>query len=451
MLKRIVKLFVYLSIALYAVAAIWLDGFVALPPAPEPQTPVMSLSQSLERASIIESPSDALDIRLSLFANATQRIDVVYHNVKWDPSSQQFFMGLVSAANRGVEVTIILDSLMGGLPNRIALALHSHPHINVYYYGKPTVRDISSWNNRLHDKFVVVDETYALMGGRNIADKYFAPAHYDGAISHDRDVFIVNDIKDPNSGLAQLSYYVHQLLKSPYTVALEQPSKPGFDRTPFNSILLSPPRALQDWVRETLPVDSITLVHNPITAGFKSPQVASTLHALVADAEHSVLLQSPYIVPTTGIYQAIDDLASHVDVRFITNSTSSTPNFPAYSAYLNHKPRLLEKGITVYEYLHPADSIHGKSLLIDDRFSVIGSFNLDPRSLYLSTESMLIIEGEMFAQQLKSQLKRIQNQSMKLTRYSTDDEHARTQQAPWYKIWFLNICRVIGKPFELLL
>ena len=51
-------------------------------------------------------------------------------------------------------------------------------------------------------------------------------------------------------------------------------------------------------------------------------------------------------------------------------------------------------------------SMHVKSMVVDDRTSYIGSFNMDPRSTNLNTEEGLIIEDEQFAQMLKDDILR---------------------------------------------
>ena len=50
-------------------------------------------------------------------------------------------------------------------------------------------------------------------------------------------------------------------------------------------------------------------------------------------------------------------------------------------------------GINIWEY-EGGYSYHGKSILIDDDLSVIGSFNMDMRSAYLDTELMLVIRSK---------------------------------------------------------
>ena len=55
--------------------------------------------------------------------------------------------------------------------------------------------------------------------------------------------------------------------------------------------------------------------------------------------------------------------------------------------YARNRNRILNTGIDIWEY-EGGYSYHGKSILIDDDLSVIGSFNMDMRSTYLDTELM---------------------------------------------------------------
>lgn len=82
-------------------------------------------------------------------------------------------------------------------------------------------------------------------------------------------------------------------------------------------------------------------------------------------------------------------------MEYLTNSMASSPNYPAFSAYSSQRAKFLATGVEIYEY-QSTDSIHGKSCVADGRISVVGSFNLDDRSLYIDTESVLIIDSPEF-------------------------------------------------------
>mgnify|MGYP000146392303 FL=1 len=62
----------------------------------------------------------------------------------------------------------------------------------------------------------------------------------------------------------------------------------------------------------------------------------------------------------------------------------------------------------VHEYLGP-HSNHTKAVLIDDRLSIVGSYNLDMRSTYQDTELMLAIDSEALSAELREEIDREQN------------------------------------------
>ena len=95
----------------------------------------------------------------------------------------------------------------------------------------------------------------------------------------------------------------------------------------------------------------------------------------------------------------------------LTNSLASSPNLPAFSAYLWNRTELASSGLRIYEY-QSSDSIHGKSVLIDDRLSAVGSWNLDERSVDIDTEVMLVIDSAPFQQLLRARQDEIMAQSL---------------------------------------
>ena len=107
--------------------------------------------------------------------------------------------------------------------------------------------------------------------------------------------------------------------------------------------------------------------------------------------------------PHSEALAALTRLAKQGHVEYLTNSMASSPNYPAFSAYSSQRAKFLATGVEIYEY-QSTDSIHGKSCVADGRISVVGSFNLDDRSLYIDTESVLIIDSPEFFAQLNAEL-----------------------------------------------
>ena len=105
-------------------------------------------------------------------------------------------------------------------------------------------------------------------------------------------------------------------------------------------------------------------------------------------------------------------------MRILTNSLSSTDNIEAFSGYQSDREALLKTGIRIFEIrpdakirekimtgelqdvlIHkPIFGHHAKSMVIDNETTVIGTFNLDPRSANLNTECIVIVNSNKIAQ-----------------------------------------------------
>jgi len=177
-----------------------------------------------DRAVLVEEPQDAFARRVEVIRTAQSTLDVCYHCVKSGETTECFFAELLRAADRGVRVRVLLDGTVGGLSgarSNIALALRAHPNIEYRIYNPVDLLRPWEWNALLHDKFILADDRMLLLGGRNIGDEYFAPPGYEGAVTYDRDVLVLNDLAGtPDSSesvTAQAKIYMDTLWDAPET------------------------------------------------------------------------------------------------------------------------------------------------------------------------------------------------------------------------------------------
>jgi phosphatidylserine/phosphatidylglycerophosphate/cardiolipin synthase-like enzyme len=139
---------------------------------------------------------------------------------------------------------------------------------------------------------------------------------------------------------------------------------------------------------------------------------------LIKQAKSTIEIQSPYLI-TTKLGQGLlkDAVSRGVKVRILTNSLSSTDNLEAFSGYQRDRKKILELGVKIYEFRPdaaerykmmtgalqekinyvPIFGLHAKSMVVDGKITVIGTFNLDPRSANLNTECVTIINSEKLA------------------------------------------------------
>lgn len=146
-----------------------------------------------------------------------------------------------------------------------------------------------------------------------------------------------------------------------------------------------------NWETETLQTNEVALLSGDCTAWNKEPMLLNTLTTLMQKGEQNIVLQTPYMICNQAMYNALKKVTDNVQVQVITNAPQSGANPWGCADYLNHRDDILETGVDICEW-NGSFSMHTKTILIDDRISIIGSFNWDMRSAYLDTEMMLLID-----------------------------------------------------------
>lgn len=393
----------------------------------------------VDRVALAESPSEGFDSRLHILDEATERIDVSYYAIHMGESADLFLGALLDAADRGVQVRILVDAQSGGLTRShsdYAAALGAHPNIELKVYNPIDLLKPWTWNGRLHDKYILVDDRLLLLGGRNIGDQYFGAEGYEKGLSLDRDVLVYNTAWDEareDSVLFRVREYMDALWDSAEVRQIfPEDTGNGAEKR----------RALQknyaqfradhaalfdhsgdDYEAWTYPANRISFIHNDTQASVKEPKVGYTLGQLLLSAEDSVTMQSPYIILDPMLRDLLEQLGENaVDARVLTNSVGTSPNPIGCAAYCGDRKEILESGLALWEY-QGEDSIHAKSYVIDDRMTVVGSYNLDPRSAYLNTELLLVIDSPAFTAHFEEIQDAYFRQSLQVTargEYQTD-------------------------------
>ena len=380
-----------------------------------------------DRALLVEAPQDAFSRRVEVIRAAQRTLDVTYHCVKTGETTDCFFAELVKAADRGVQVRVLLDGAVGGFTGEhkhLDLALLAHPNIQYRAYNPIRLLKPWQWNVRLHDKFILADDAMLMLGGRNIGDEYFDPPAYEGRVTHDRDVVVLNTAAgsvNNRSVTGQVRAYMDLLWSAPET---DVPRPLTGRKLETGQAELDRLRQLSaqweaDWPDYYLPAvpaeelavetRQITLLRNPLGTFKKEPTLGADLTRLLQNCT-SIRIQTPYATASRGTLAALSHIARDAQVDFLTNSRASTPNLPAFSAYYSRRQKFLDTGVTLHEY-QSTDSIHGKSCVADSHLSVVGSYNLDDRSIYIDTESVLVLDSPAFYEVLNGCLDHLFAQS----------------------------------------
>lgn len=421
-----------------------------------------SLSQELEAVSdslksktgvyVLEDGESAMISRAWLAEYAEETINIQYFIFSTDNIGLIACDYLVRAADRGVQVNILVDDIMVNTGIQDVLTLDSHENItikiynpgvnlgkNVYEKVKKLVTDFRSANQRMHNKTFIVDNTVAITGGRNIADEYF---DYDHEYNfRDRDVLLLGKV---TKSMTRSFYdFWNDSLSVPVTDLNSGELKNVSDPHRFDRLheYACDPTNFWPQVRtriEQLPesfevirasgdlvwVDSVAFISdlpgkNDGSHGLAGGGATTTfLVDLVQKARSTIDIQTPYLITNEDSRALLKDAVDRgVKIRIMTNSLASTDNLEAFSAYQSDRDKLLETGVRIFEFkpdaeirrsimtgeLHkessnlPVFGLHAKSMVVDSAITVIGTFNFDPRSINLNTECLSAIPSRKIA------------------------------------------------------
>lgn len=391
---------------LYVFAAAAIPNSVDVPLSrPVDTLQVRSDTEGAERARLVCTNQEALEQRLRMINEA--QTSVVLNTFEWYPdnSGTDVMAALYGAAERGVSVRILVDGFtaMGLDTDPTFCALAARPNVEVRVYNRLNL--LLPWrsSNRMHEKYLIVDDTCYLLGGRNTND-LFLGSYSSKRTNDDMEVLVWQPAARPESSLAQLRSYFDAMWQMRYCTAFTGHGSEKRLQDRWQALQSNTPSyfAAYDYTAQTSPTDRLTLFSGPTTPMEKEPVVFYELAGLMESARERVIVYTPYAICNASMYAELGKIASGVpQAEMMLNSPRNGANLFGSSDYLMQKNRLLRTGFTLLEY-NGGSSYHGKLILIDRDISVVGSFNMDMRSVYLDTELMLVIDSEDINRQMES-------------------------------------------------
>ncbi len=407
---------------------------------------------------LLPDAQDAFALRLALMRAARKSIDVQYYVIAHDTSGAQFVDELRRAAARGVRVRLLVDDLHAAESDATLLRLAALPGAEVRSFNPLPVRrggwatrlllslhDFERVNRRMHNKLLVADNAFAVTGGRNIADEYFMR----GAAANfiDMDILasgpVVRELSDLFDRFwnSEQAYPIGSLAApagtAPSTVdAAAEPLPAAFDDSDGVLARLADGRLALRFA----PVQLYADVPAKAAPAGASPRPATAMDSamgLFGSARHEVQLVSPYFVPgQRGMAKIREATAAGVKLTVMTNSLASTDEPMAYWGYARYRGEMLSLGVTLIE-LNPASPssrglggggslgssvgrLHAKVALVDRRWVLIGSMNMDGRSSRTNTELALVVDSRELAADLAALLHDREGDDHYRLRLSTD-------------------------------
>ena len=383
---------------------------------------------------------DAFSARVALIRKAEVALDVQYYIWQRDATGLILLNELRQAAERGVRVRLLLDDNgIIDLDQDLA-ALNEGPNFEVRLFNPFIFRrikelgyafDFIRLNRRMHNKSLTADGAVSIIGGRNIGDVYFGfPSDLQfidtdvmvagkvaADVGADFDRYWQSDSAHPISNIVVSSTPgALQRLVSDASSAAESDDGKRYLNTVATSRLVS------DLVAGELEFEwtEMTLISDDPAKGLGKAKDRDLLFpqllSLISTPTHSIDLVSAYFIPGKTFTRRLQQLADDgIRVRILTNSQAATDVALVHSSYVKYRAGLLASGIELYE-LKPEHSItdepntqglyssraslHSKTLAVDENRIFIGSFNFDPRSVFLNTEMGVVIDSPGLAKEV---------------------------------------------------
>ena len=401
---------------------------------------------------VLEDGDGSMIARAWLTEYAERTIDIQYFIFSVDNVGLIACDYIVRAADRGVKIRILVDDIMVDAEGEDILIMDAHENIDIKIYNPGTnigknimqkasklITDFRGVNQRMHNKTFIVDQKLAITGGRNIADEYF---DYDHEYNfRDRDIFLMGKLV----GQMQSSFnaFWDHPISIPVSDLIQSDAPSIKDDARYDKLhqyacnpenfwpqvrerIINLPAAFQEIIDsgDLVWLDSVYFISddpgkNTTTSGLSGGgKSTDVLIDLVKKAKYSVDIQSPYLV-TTELSRNLFEAATKrgVKVRILTNSLASTDNLEAFSGYQRDRKKLLATGVEIYEFkpdaacryhimtgalqkkmnFTPIFGLHAKTMVIDNHITVVGTFNLDPRSANLNTECLIVAYSDQIS------------------------------------------------------
>lgn len=419
----------------------------ALPPAPQGALETFTarvsagLAQGESAYWLLARNDSALSARLALTDEAVSTLDVQYFIWQHDATSKLLLRRLVYAADRGVRVRFLLDDLARPQWDAELAALDRHPNIEVRVFNPWRVRGDAArfieyllrmrrLNHRMHNKAFIADNRLAIIGGRNIGNRYFGLSRQ--SVHDDLDTMIAGPLVPQISGQfdrywnSAQSYPLGQVIRPRSTHLKLRDVIAGFDRAEleFDKQLSEFPleptswNALLDrWADSYTQGVGELYYDSPSIAKHAPTQLRGHFERFISRARKEVLISSPYFIPDRHFLDELAGLVRRgVKVAVITNSLASNNHVVAHVGYRPWRRKILRAGVMLYEtrpdaatiryYSTPPVSgaeleLHTKAVVVDGRYSFLGSPNVDPRSLRLNTEIGIAVDDRALAARLR--------------------------------------------------
>jgi len=326
---------------------------------------------------LITNDTEAYNRMLKEIAHAKFSIDICTYVFQFDNTTKVILNALTQKAKEGVSVRILMDLVgsLGASFNPKGFKELKEAGGEIAFFTPILKRPFQNYINlRNHRKIYLFDQTTLLSGGMNLSNEYMGKS--DGS---KRWKDILYSLKGPSV------HNFYSIFHNDWVYATKEEKKIDLK------------------IIEEHSGDNIVQV---VPSGPDIPKDAlyEALLNAIYSAEKRIWIVTPYFVPDENIIQALV-IAQHkgVDVKLITPKSSD--HLLADMGRSSYMRELDEIGVDVV--LYEGEMLHAKAILFDDMGGMVGSVNLDNRSLFLNYEVVTFVYSPQFIESIEAWMKKL--------------------------------------------
>ena len=403
-------------------------------------------------ALLLSGGHEAFAARALSAADAGRTLDLMYYAWRGDSLGRLLASELWAAAERGVRVRLLVDDVNAEGADAGLAALDRHKNIEVRVHNPLWIRSgaarvaemllrFARINHRMHNKAWIADGRLAVVGGRNIEDRYFdasedvnfrdldmlvlgpavgdAERIFDLYWNHETAWPITALSQDDDATIAAAHAFILAARREPLAQAYARAAA----ATPDFAAFLAAKGPLR-WAQR------LEIASDPPAkwrlGRVRSDWIVTRLWAWMREARREALIVSPYFVPRRRFTAQLREMVGKgLRVEVVTNSLAANDVAAVHGGYMRYRRKLLRGAVTLYEVRAANDhdetrsvfgssnaSLHTKAALFDRARGFVGSFNMDPRSARVNSEMGVFFEDETLAADLRAEIDRLKSPAL---------------------------------------
>lgn len=365
---------------------------------------------TIENLALVHSGEDYFNRLERLITNATTEIQIQTYIFENDGIGKKIIDALKEAASRNVKIHVLIDSFGSfTFPEKRIDELKQN-RINIRFFSPFFSANSIYLGRRLHHKIAVFDQETVLIGGINIADKYCGTAKKAAWLDY------AIEIKDTKTAKT-----IHKLCLDIY-----------FRKNHIN-------RQKTASVYDELEQTTVTILQNDWLK--RKTEISAAYIKSIKNAKEEIVIVGSYFLPGRRLINALKKASKNkVKIKLILSGISDLPMARRASCYLYAK--LLRHKIELYEW--EKSILHGKTAVVDGKWTTIGSFNLNNLSSFASIEMNVGIHSEEFSKEYLLHLEEIMAQCKKITPETLKKtDGIASKLINWNSYWITRIIEII--------